>query len=198
MTADACRAVLIASLLLLPAFGHQITTAAELAAIYGIVAAEGAFAQFFNPSRLAVLGVVVAPGDLPSASGLLQATSSLAGTDRPASGRAAAVTLGVQWALLIDASSFALSFLAIRAIELPGPGRRRETGHAQFPRRIPGRHQVLRPQPGADRTVRGGGHRDTGHRRAEHPHGVLLIWVTRYGLSRSFCAISSGRRPCSL
>jgi MFS family permease len=122
MTADACRAVLIASLLLLPAFGHQITTVAELAAIYGIVAAEGAFAQFFNPSRLAVLGAVVAPGDLPSASGLLQATSSLAGIIGPPLAAPLLFTLGVQWALLIDASSFALSFLAIRAIQLPGPG----------------------------------------------------------------------------
>ncbi len=78
LTADACRAVLIASLLVVPALGHRLPLAAELGAVYAVVAAESAFAQFFNPSRLAVLGLIVAPADRPQASGMMQATSSTA------------------------------------------------------------------------------------------------------------------------
>src|ERR1039457_2642611 len=83
LTADACRLGLIAALLILPAMGNRVTPAAELAMVYVVVAAESTFAQFFNPSRLALLGLVVAADDLPSASGRLQATSSFAGVIGP-------------------------------------------------------------------------------------------------------------------
>jgi hypothetical protein len=68
LTADACRAVLIALLLVVPALGHRLPLAAEFGAVYAVVAAESAFAQFFSPSRLAVLGLIVAPVDRPQAS----------------------------------------------------------------------------------------------------------------------------------
>jgi MFS family permease len=76
LSADVCRAVLIVSLLVVPALGHRLPLAAELGAVYAVVAAESAFSQFFNPSRLAILGLIVAPIDRPHASGILQATSS--------------------------------------------------------------------------------------------------------------------------
>ncbi len=63
LTADACSAVLIALLLVVPALGHRLPLAAELGTVYAVVAAESAFAQFFSPSRLAVLGLIVAPVD---------------------------------------------------------------------------------------------------------------------------------------
>ena len=132
MTADACRALLILSLLALPALGRNIATADELAIVYGVVAAESAFAQFFNPSRLAVLGLVVAPGDLPRASGRLQATSSFAGIIGPPLAAPVLFAFGVQWALLLDAASFAVSFLAIRAIQLPSPSAEEVPPRASF------------------------------------------------------------------
>jgi MFS family permease len=125
LTADACRLGLIAAMLILPAMGSRITPAAELAVVYVAVAAESTFAQFFNPSRLALLGLVVAAGDLPRASGRLQATSSFAGVIGPPLAAPLLFAFGVQWALLINAASFAVSFLAVRAIRLPDPGSER-------------------------------------------------------------------------
>jgi MFS family permease len=119
LTADACRAVLIASLLLVPALGHKLPPGGELAAIYLAVAAESGFAQFFNPSRLALLGLIVAPADRPQASGMLQATSSTASIIGPPLAAPLLFTLGVQWALLINAVSFVISFAAIRSIRQP-------------------------------------------------------------------------------
>lgn len=132
LTADACRLGLIAALLILPAMGNRVTPAAELAIVYVVVAAESTFAQFFNPSRLALLGLVVAADDLPSASGRLQATSSFAGVIGPPLAAPLLFAFGVQWALLINAASFAVSFLAVRAIRLPDPGSRRAQATASF------------------------------------------------------------------
>jgi MFS family permease len=73
-------------------------------------------AQFFNPSRLALLGLTVAPADRPQASGMLQATSSTASIIGPPLAAPLLFTLGVQWALLINAVSFVISFAAIRSI----------------------------------------------------------------------------------
>ncbi len=79
LASDACRALLIARCWLpCPRLGIGFRSAGKLAAIYAVVAAESAFAQFFNPSRLAILGLIVAPVDRPQASGMLQATSSTA------------------------------------------------------------------------------------------------------------------------
>lgn len=119
LTSDACRALLIASLLLVPALGHRLPLGGELAAIYAVVAAESAFAQFFNPSRLAILGLIVAPVDRPQASGMLQATSSTASIIGPPLAAPALFALGVQWALVIDAVSFLVSFAAIRSLQPP-------------------------------------------------------------------------------
>ncbi len=119
MVADACRAALIASLLMVPALGHRVSAAGQLAAIYGIVAAESCCAQFFNPSCLAVLGVIVHPTDRAQTSGMLQATSSTAAIIGPPLAAPLLFALGVQWALIIDAASFVISFVAIRSVQLP-------------------------------------------------------------------------------
>ncbi len=124
MTADASRAVVIASLLLVAGSGHRLPLAAELAAVYAVVAAESALAQFFNPSRLALVGLVVAPGDRPLASGRLQATASAASIIGPPIAAPLLFAAGLQWAIVIDAASFVLSFAAIRAIRLPVKGNR--------------------------------------------------------------------------
>jgi MFS family permease len=80
LAADACRAVLIACLLVLtlPAVRTRLSPLAMVGLIYLVVAVASAFAQFFNPSRFAVLALVVAPGDRAKASGMFQATGSFA------------------------------------------------------------------------------------------------------------------------
>ncbi|HEY7433328.1 MAG TPA: MFS transporter [Streptosporangiaceae bacterium] len=118
LTADAMRCVLIAGLLVLPLAGHQMPASAQLVALYAVVAAAGCCAQFFNPARLAVTGSVVAETQQPKASGQLQAMSSLAQVIGPPIA-AALIISGVQWALIIDAASFAVSFWYVRAIQMP-------------------------------------------------------------------------------
>jgi MFS family permease len=119
LTADACRCVLIASLVLLPFLGGGLAPGARLVIIYAVVAAESCFAQFFNPCRLALLGLIVPEPELPRASGQIQATGSLASVLGPSLAGSVLFAAGVQWALIIDALSFAVSFAAIRGLRLP-------------------------------------------------------------------------------
>lgn len=116
MTVDACRAVLIASLLVVPTLGTYIPAGATLAGIYCTVALESSFAQFFNPSRLAMLGQIVHPSDRGRTSGMLQATSSTASIIGPPVAAQLLFASGIEWALIVNAVSFVLSFFAIRAI----------------------------------------------------------------------------------
>jgi MFS family permease len=118
MAADACRAILIATLVVVPVLGRQVPTAVALGATYVAVAMESGFAQFFNPSRLALLGLLVAVKDRPHASSMLQATSSTASIIGPPLAAPLLFAAGVQWALVIDAISFAISFAAIRSIKV--------------------------------------------------------------------------------
>jgi predicted MFS family arabinose efflux permease len=87
--------------------------------VYAVVAAQSAAAQFFNPSRLAMLGRIVPPDHQPRAGGMLQATTSLATIAGEPLGAVLLFGFGVRWACVIDAVSFAGSFLAVRSIRLP-------------------------------------------------------------------------------
>lgn len=117
LAADAARCILIAGLLVLPSLQHQIPTQAQLTILYVVLVAANCFAAFFNPARMAVLGAVVAPADQPQASGREQAMAALAQVIGPPAA-AGLILAGVQWALLINAASFAVSFLCVRAIRL--------------------------------------------------------------------------------
>jgi MFS family permease len=135
LASDACRAVVIASLVAVPALGSRLAPAGQIGFVYAAVAAESCLAQFFNPSRLAILGLVVAPADRAKASGMLQATSSGAAIAGPLLAAPLLFAVGPQWALIINAVSFCLSFASIWLIRLPadatvravrGPGFRAE------------------------------------------------------------------------
>lgn len=124
LVADACRCVLIAGLLVLaaPAVAHRLSTLAQIGIIYAVVAAASCFSQFFAPSRLAMIGAVVPEADRARASGLFQATASFATIIGPPLAAPLLFVFGVQWALIINAASFAVSFATIRAIRLaPAP-----------------------------------------------------------------------------
>ncbi len=116
--ADALRALLILALvpasLLLPA-------AWQLGAVYGVVVLAAVCQQFFDPARLALVGDVVAEPDRPRASGLEQVTFAFAIVAGPTLAGPLYFGLGVRWALLANALSFALSFAAILRIHTPGP-----------------------------------------------------------------------------
>jgi MFS family permease len=132
MTADAVRAALITGLLLLPLAGHHLPAGVQVAVIYAVVAAASCFAQFFNPSRLAILGAVVDPTDQARASGLLQATYSFASIIGPPIAAPLLFVFGVQWALIINAVSFAVSFLSLWAMRIPAGASAAQADRAGF------------------------------------------------------------------
>src|SRR5579871_3874226 len=114
---DASRAILIA--LLLPVAIGKFPIVEQLGAIYTIVFLASACAQFFNPSRFALIGDVVDEPERAHASGLSQTTYSLAVIIGPPLAAPLLFTVGVEWALLLNALSFVASFLAILAVRIP-------------------------------------------------------------------------------
>jgi MFS family permease len=117
--ADAARTVLILGLLVLPALGHRIPAAVQLGIVYAVLAAASCFAEFFDPSRLAILGAIVPEQDQAKASGHLSASASLAQVIGPPIAAPLLFVFGVEWALLLNAASFAVSFICVRAIQVP-------------------------------------------------------------------------------
>jgi predicted MFS family arabinose efflux permease len=109
---DAGRAALLV-LLTLTAGVLRLPAWASLSTIYMIVALATICTQFFAPARLVLLNDVVAPPDLTRASSLQQATINLAPILGPALAAPIFFGLGARWALLLDAFSFLVSFLAI-------------------------------------------------------------------------------------
>lgn len=122
LTADASRTILVAALLVLtvPSVSHALSAVARIAVIDAVVVAAGCFSQFFNPSRFAMIGAVVTEEDRARASGLFQATSSGAAIIGPPLAAPLLFAFGVQWALIINAVSFAISFLTIWTVRLHG------------------------------------------------------------------------------
>jgi MFS family permease len=119
LTADAARCALITSLLVLPLLRHSIPVGAQLAILYVVLAICSCFAEFFNPSRLAVLGAIVPPEQQAAASGQLSAAFSTAQVIGPPIAAPLLITFGVQWALILNAASFAFSFGCLRVMRVP-------------------------------------------------------------------------------
>jgi MFS family permease len=111
-----------------------------LAAVYLVVFVLNAAGQFFNPARFATIGDVVhGEGDRARAAGLAEATTSAAWIIGPPIAAALLFTVGLQWALAVNAASYVVSYLAIRFLRLtPEPRPRAPAGagetslHAEF------------------------------------------------------------------
>jgi MFS family permease len=120
---DSLRALLIVALLLLTPLpfvdGSRLPGGWQLAAIYLVVVLATAAAQFFSPSRLTLIGDVVDEDQQARATGLGQATQSLSIVIGPPLAALLFFSGGVQWALLINALSFMVSFLAVALIRVP-------------------------------------------------------------------------------
>ncbi len=136
LAADAARFALIAGLLALPALRHAIPVGAQIAILYVVLAACSCFAEFFNPSRLAVIGAIVPAEQQPQASALLSASFSIAQIIGPPIAAPLLITLGVQWALVLNAVSFAYSYFCVRAIDVslvpPADAPARDSFAAEF------------------------------------------------------------------
>ncbi|HEY6411648.1 MAG TPA: MFS transporter, partial [Ktedonobacteraceae bacterium] len=109
--------------------GGRLSLPVQLGAIYSVVFFASICAQFFQPARLALTGDVVDEAQRAQGSGLGQVTQSLASILGPPLAAPLLFGFGVQWALLINALSFGLSFLVLAAVQAPPSARSVEPGH---------------------------------------------------------------------
>jgi MFS family permease len=119
LIADAARCALITSLLIVPLLQHSIPIGVQLGILYAVLAICSCFAEFFDPSRLAVLGTIVPSEEQPRASAQLSAAFSTAQVIGPPIAAPLLITFGVQWALVLNAASFAFSYWCVHAIRMP-------------------------------------------------------------------------------
>ena len=127
---DVLRAVLVLSLLLVSGPGPlpllSALTAAlplpmKLGAIYLVVAAVSSLSQFFTPSTKALLRHVVPEEKLTRASALTTGTAMAAWPLGSALAGICYATLGVSWAIALNAASFICSWLLIRQMRVSEP-----------------------------------------------------------------------------
>jgi MFS family permease len=125
MVADLLRAVLVGLLTLVSVVGSEWAIDVRLALVYVVVALTSVAAQFFNPSRFATIGAVVAESDRAQAYSFATATASFAAVIGPPLAAPLLFTVGVQWALAANAASYVVSFWCIwwTHIVADGPGR---------------------------------------------------------------------------
>src|SRR6266487_2143461 len=102
---------------------RDLPTGLWLVAVYLVVFVLNGVGQFFNPARFATTGDVVhGEEDRIRAAGLAEATVSAAGIVGPPIAALLLFTVGIQWALAVNAASYVVSYLAIRLLRLaPGP-----------------------------------------------------------------------------
>jgi MFS family permease len=97
----------------------RLPLVAQLVAMYAIVFLASLCGQFFIPAKIALIGDIVPEAYRAQASGLSQMAQSLAMLLAPAFAPLLALTLGVEWAIVINALTFAFSFLMIALIQAP-------------------------------------------------------------------------------
>ncbi|MFH9728042.1 MFS transporter [Streptomyces sp. NPDC017254] len=100
----------------------SLPAGAWLALVYVTVLLLHAAGQFFSPARFAILAdLVTGEADRARAAGIGQATGETAWIIGPPIAAPLLFTAGIQWALLFNALSYAVSYVAIRSIDVPTP-----------------------------------------------------------------------------
>jgi len=98
---------------------HALPVGVWLAFIYLVVFVVNGSGQFFNQSRFAVIGEVVdGPVERARAAGIGQATIGAVSIVGPPLAAPLLFTFGLQWALVLDTLSYAVSFAMIRSVRL--------------------------------------------------------------------------------
>ncbi len=91
-----------------------------LVLLYVVVIVVNSAGQFFNPARFATIGEIVrGESDRAKAFGLSQATAAGAVILGPPIAAPLLFALGIQWAMFLNAASYAVSFFAIRSVVFP-------------------------------------------------------------------------------
>lgn len=113
---------------------HSLPVWAWLAAIYPVVFVLTVAGQFFNPARFAMIGdVATSADDRTRAASIGQTTSATVAIIGPPLAAPLLFTVGPQWALLFNATSYGVSYLAIRSVRA-GRKTAAEPSPAQRPR----------------------------------------------------------------
>ncbi len=136
LIADLARAGFIGVLVLVSLVADGWPVFLRLGVVYAMVALSSSAAQFFNPSRFAVISTIMAEPDRARAFGLLTATSSTAAVVGPPLAAPLLFGIGVTWALSVTAAGYLASFLAVWAIRMPATGGAARTGGSRFWREL--------------------------------------------------------------
>jgi MFS family permease len=111
---------------------------AWLSMICAVVFALNAGGQFFGPARFtAIRDVVAGEADRTRAAGISQATVGIVAIVGPPLAAPLLFTFGLQWALMFNAMSYMVSFIAIRSVKFGRPpqhtpARQRSSLRAEF------------------------------------------------------------------
>jgi MFS family permease len=124
LIADAVRCVLIAVLAGIVFAAPALPHGALLAITWTVTALASGARQFFNPARFGMLASVVADQDRERAASIAMGTQALAGIAGPSIGAVLLITAGAGWAMMFNAVSFLVSFLAVAKVRT-GAGRNR-------------------------------------------------------------------------
>jgi MFS family permease len=132
MATDVARAILIAGLLGSTGIvgGFHPPLQVQLGSIYAVVFLTTAAAQFFGPARMALIRDVVPEAERPRAISLSQVNSSVSSIIGPPLAVPVLFLLGIQWALIADALSFAVSFALIALVKALPAARRADSSQA--------------------------------------------------------------------
>ncbi|WP_157181070.1 MFS transporter [Actinopolymorpha alba] len=117
---DAIRAVLVGALVVLPLLpAGTLPVAVQLTIVYATVVLNTIVSRFFTPARFTIIADIVPEADQPRAAGITQATSAAAGIVGPPLAAPLLFTAGIEWALVVNALSFVLSYLIIWKVRTP-------------------------------------------------------------------------------
>src|SRR5260221_747769 len=138
MVTMAALQAIVAVLLVLPAANFslpllgrvQLPLSWRLGVVYTDVAVLSIFAQFFIPAQLALIKDIVPPARQDQALETFQAIQGLAVIIGPPVAAVLVFGLGVVWALVLNALSFVVVFLATLAIQAPPSAHRVAPGQA--------------------------------------------------------------------
>jgi MFS family permease len=95
----------------------------QIGAIYGVVISASVCDQFFSPARFTILSEILPEIHRARASAMEQTSSSITKIIGPFLAAPLLFVVGVQWALIVNALSFGVSFLAILAVRVPADKR---------------------------------------------------------------------------
>ncbi|GIH08734.1 MFS transporter [Rhizocola hellebori] len=113
---DLIRAALISSLIVVSVVTLPLPVTLTIIAV--VVALDTAASQFFNPSRIVLLRDIVPEEMQGRASGYAQSAGALASIIGPPLAAPLLVSVGVPWAITVNALSFLVSYLLIRLIKV--------------------------------------------------------------------------------